>query len=328
MKTAIITGVLGQDGSYLAEYLLSLNYHVVGISRRKSTDAENWGFLNHLKNHPHFELIYGDITDGNFITDLLIKYYPDEFYNLAAQSHVGYSFENPIYTMQVTGEAPLLILSLIHKHSSSTKFYQASTSELFGGINCPVDGYTEESPFHPRSPYAVAKLAAHWGTINYRESRNLFACCGILFNHGSPRRGLDFIERKLTKSIAALQSNNINKIKLGNLEAYRDLGHSKDYVKAMHLMLQQDVPKEYIISTGKTYNIKYILEKVAELANIKNIYKYIEFDPKLMRPSEVPYLLGDCSLAKKELNWTHSYDIDKLLAEMYHSEWHGDCILQ
>jgi len=320
MKTAIVTGCLGQDGSYLVEYLRSLDYHVVGITRRRSSDALSYGFLSALRNDPHFELYHGDITDPVFITDLLCKYFPDEYYNLAAQSHVHHSFSNPIDTFNIDALAVVNVLSLIEKHSRNTKFYQASTSELFGGLNCPFKGYTEESPLYPRSPYGVAKLAAHWATINFKEAYGLYACAGILFNHGSPRRGLDFIERKITNTVAKIKLRKTKKIVLGNLDAYRDLGHSKDYVKAQHLMLQQDVPQNYIIATGKTYQIKDIVTLAFKVANINYPEDYIEFDERFLRPSEVPYLLGNPEKALNELSWKPDYNLETLIEEMYRND--------
>lgn len=320
MKTAIVTGALGQDGSYLVEYLRSLNYHVVGITRRRSSDALSYGHLKHLRDDKHFELYHGDITDPIFITDLLCKYFPDEYYNLAAQSHVAHSFKNPIETHINDGMAVVTQLSLIEKHSPGTRFYQASTSELFGGLNCPVTGYTEQSVFYPRSPYAVAKLTAHASVINFREAYGLYACAGILFNHGSPRRGLDFVERKITNTIAKIKLGLSKEIMLGNLDAYRDLGHSKDYVRAQHLMLQSN-PNEYVIATGKTYQIKDIVDIVFELSGIKNKEDYIKFDPKMLRPSEVPYLLGNPNKALQELDWKPNYNLISLLEEMYENDF-------
>ena len=313
----MITGCLGQDGSYLSEYLISLGYYVVGVSRRSSTDALSYGFLEHLKDHERFELIHGDITDPMFLTEVICKYYPDEFYSLAAQSHVGHSFTNPAMTFQIDAASVVNILSLLQKHSPSTKFYQASTSELFGGLKCPKTGYTEESLLHPRSPYGVAKLAAHWSTINFREAYGMYACAGILFNHGGPRRGLDFVERKVTHDVARIKLNLQESITMGNIDAYRDWGHSKDYVKAMHLMLQQETPKEYVIATGEAYSIKDLLEATFLLADLGDYQQYIKFDEKFMRPSEVDYLKGNPSKAKKELNWKPEYNFYKLIEEMY-----------
>lgn len=321
MKTAIVTGALGQDGSYLVEYLRSLNYHVVGITRRRSSDALSYGHLKHLRDDKHFELYHGDITDPIFITDLLCKYFPDEYYNLAAQSHVAHSFKNPIETHLNDGMAVVTQLSLIQKHSPNTRYYQASTSELFGGLNCPQAGYTETSPFYPRSPYAVAKLTAHASTINYREAYGLYACAGILFNHGSPRRGFDFVERKITNTVAKIKLGLEKGILLGNIDAFRDLGHSKDYIIAQHLMLQQNHPQEYIISMGYTHQIKDIVNIVFDIAEIRNKEDYIRFDPKMLRPSEVPYLLGDSSKARIELDWKPTYTLQSMLEEMYENDF-------
>lgn len=319
MKTAVITGVLGQDGSYLTEHLMNLGYKVVGITRRHSSDTDSYGHLKAFRNHRDFVLLHGDIADPIFLTEVITKYKPDEWYNLAAQSHVGHSFQCPLDTFNTDASSVVAQLSLLQKHSPSTRFYQASTSEMFGGLDCPLTGFDEESPFHPRSPYGVAKVAAHWATINFREAYGMYACAGILFNHESPRRGLDFVTRKVTHKVARIKLGDPNKIVMGNIDAYRDWGHAKDYVQAMHMMLQ-DKPDEYVISTGQVFQVRDLLELTFEVAGLGNWEDYVEFDPKFMRPSEVPYLKGDSSKARKQLGWKPSYNFGTLIEEMYKSD--------
>ena len=320
MKTAIITGALGQDGAFLTEHLLDLNHKVYGVSRRKSTDADSWGFLEHLKGNPNFSLVHGDITDSIFISNLISDIKPTKFFNLGAQSHVGYSFQNPYTTFETDACAVVHMLSAVQKHSPATRFYQASTSELFGGIDCPSAGYSETSPFHPRSPYGVAKLAAHWATINFREAYGMFSCAGILFNHESERRGLDFVTRKVTNGVARIKAGLDTKIVMGNIDAYRDWGYTKDYVKMMNLMLEADVPQEYVIATGKTYSIKNLIELSFSLVGMDNWEDYVEFDERFMRPSEVPYLLGDPTKAEKELSWVPETSFEGLIKIMLDSD--------
>jgi GDPmannose 4,6-dehydratase len=320
MKSAIITGCLGQDGSYLSEYLLELGYKVYGISRRKSTDAESWGFLEHLKENKNFKLVYGDITDSTFMTSIISDVKPEKLFNLGAQSHVGYSFSNPYATFEADACSVIHMISALQKHSPATKFYQASTSELFGGIDCPTDGYSEKSLFHPRSPYGVAKLAAHWGTINFREAYGMFACAGILFNHESERRGLDFVTRKVTNGVARIKAGLDTHITMGNMDAYRDWGYAKDYVKMMNLMLDADTPQEYVIATGKTYSIEQLAETTFGLAGIYNWRDYIKTDERFMRPSEVPYLLGNPEKAKHDLGWEPETSFEQLIKIMLESD--------
>jgi GDPmannose 4,6-dehydratase len=320
MKTAIITGALGQDGSFLSEHLLDLNHKVYGITRRKSTDADSWGFLDHLKGNSNFKLIHGDITDPIFMSNLISDIKPTKLFNLGAQSHVGYSFQNPYTTFETDACAVVHMLSALQKHSPGTRFYQASTSELFGGIDCPTAGYSEISPFHPRSPYGVAKLASHWATINFREAYGMFSCAGILFNHESERRGLDFVTRKVTNGVARIKAGLDTKIVMGNIDAYRDWGYAKDYVKMMNLMLEADVPQEYVIATGKAYSIKNLLELSFSLVGIDNWEDYVEFDERFMRPSEVPYLLGDPTKAERELGWVPETSFESLIKIMLESD--------
>lgn len=316
----IITGVLGQDGSYLAEHLITLGYHVYGITRRRSSDALSYGFLNHLRDNDRFQLVHGDITDYPFISNLIADIKPVKFFNLAAQSHVGHSFSNPLSTFEADANSVVGILSSIKKDSPSTKFYQASTSELFGGISCPDSGYNEKSPFHPRSPYGVAKLASYWSTVNFRESFGLFSCNGILFNHGSPRRGLDFFERKLSHNVARIKLGMSKKIVFGNLDASRDLGDSRDYIKAMNAMLDLDKPEEFVIATGKSYKMLDMVKIMFEIANIGDWRDYIEFDKDLLRPAEVPFLLGNPAKAINAMGWTPDNRIERLFEDMYQND--------
>lgn len=317
--TAIVTGCAGQDGSYLSEFLLKKGYTVIGITRRKSVNngLEN---LEKILKHENFKLLYSDITDSSFIGKLLIEWQPDEYYNLAAMSHVGQSFKEPITTFRVDGEAVIMQLDLIKQLSPHTKFYQASTSELFGGINCPEAGLNEDSRFHPRSPYAIAKAAAFYAVVNYREAYGLHASNGILFNHSSPRRGHDFATRKITKGIAAVKSGLAEHVRMGNLEAFRDEGHAKDYVEAQWMMLQQEVPDDYVIATGNPLSIgemfKYVCEDLAGL-KVEDVYRV---DERFMRPSEVNFLKGDATKARKVLGWEPSYSCEDLLKEMYEND--------
>ena len=316
--TAVITGVAGQDGSYLSELLLSKGYTVIGITRRKSTYLCIDNVL-HLLPNDNFKIIYGDILDPTLISRVLHDYQPHEWYNLAAMSNVGQSFCEPQLTFRVNSEAVINQLELIRQFSPSTRFYQASTSEMWGGIGCPNSGYTEDSPFHPRSPYGVSKVAAYWSVINYREAYDIFACNGMLFNHSSPRRGHDFATRKITSGVASVKLGLKSEVRMGNLEAFRDEGHSKDFVKAMWMMLQQDSPDDYLISTGTGATIKEMFEYVCSLAelNFSDIYRE---DSRFMRPSEVLFLRGDPSKASDKLGWSSNYDWKKLLEEMYLSD--------
>lgn len=312
---AVITGVAGQDGSYLAEYLLELDYQVIGISRRKSVEP---GIKNieHLFKNENFVFLEGDITDATFISRVLHKYHPHEYYNLAAMSHVGQSFKQPVSTFKIDAEAVVMQLEMIRQISPFTRFYQASTSELFGGFNCPEAGFNEDSPFHPRSPYAVAKMAAYWAVVNYREAYDLYACNGILFNHSSPRRGEDFASRKITKGAARVRYGMQKNLKMGNLSAFRDEGHSKDYVRAMHLMLKQDKAEEFIIATGDGATIEDMFRHVAEKTGF-TFEELYEQDERFMRPSDVPFLRGDASKAREKLGWIPEYTWKTLLDEMY-----------
>lgn len=319
VKTAVITGVAGQDGSYLVELLLSKGYKVFGITRRKSVNAGLENLTEAVLTDRNFLLLEGDITDHSFVVSLAAKYQPDEWYNLAAQSNVGQSFKEPLATFDIDAKAVVSQLDALRTFSSRTKFYQASTSELWGGLACPPQGYDETMGFHPRSPYGVAKLAAYWAVVNYREAYGLYACNGILHNHSSPRRGLDFATRKITDGVARVKLGLQEHVQMGDLSAFRDEGHSKDYVEAMHLMLQQEVPVDYVISCGSGATIKEMFKYVCELAGLEfeDVYRV---DRRFMRPSEVPYLLGNSSKAKKELGWEPSYNWKLLLQEMYEND--------
>lgn len=319
MKKAIITGVLGQDGSYLAEHLLDLDYEVIGVYRRISSGT-NFNNLASISGHEHLRLIPGDILDYGFMTNLIGSEQPDEFYNLAAMSQVAHSFKTPVETFRLDAESVIGQLEIIKNVSPNTRFYQASTSELFGGLNCPVAGYTEDSPMKPRSPYAVAKLAAHETVRNYRESYGMFTCAGILFNHGSPRRPNDFATRKITDGVAKVKLGILPYLEMGNMEAIRDEGHARDYVKAMHLMLQQETPDDFVIATGENASIGEMLDHVCKIAGLdyNDVYR---MNPAYMRPSEVPYLLGDCTKARNALGWSPQYNWKSLLEEMYEADF-------
>lgn len=313
-KRAIVTGVNGQDGSWLAEHLIDQEYDVYGLYKRVSSGS-NFQNVSQLIKHPRFHMVEGDICDSGFVFSLVKDLKPDEYYGLAAMSHVGHSFKIPIETMRVDAEAVVIQLEAIRHFSFKTKFYNAATSELFGGLNCPKEGFDESSPFNPRSPYAVAKQAAFAITKNYREAYGLHVSSGILFNHSSTRRGEDFATRKITKGIASIVSGKVEKLLMGNLEAFRDEGHSKDYVRGMHLMLQQDKPQDFVIATGDGATIKQMLEYVCSLANLKMEDVYVP-DERFMRPSEVPYLKGNPSKIKA-IGWEPEYTWQTLLKEMY-----------
>ncbi|HYN85821.1 MAG TPA: GDP-mannose 4,6-dehydratase [Pyrinomonadaceae bacterium] len=303
MKKALITGITGQDGSYLAELLLSKGYEVHGIIRRASTF--NTGRIDHLYQDPHIHgvhlfLHYGDIADSTNLIKLLYRVQPDEVYHLAAQSHVRVSFDIPEYTGDVTGLSTIRILEAIREAGLKSKFYQASSSEMFGKVQEVPQ--SETTPFYPRSPYGAAKVYAFWATVNYRESYDMFACNGILFNHESERRGETFVTRKITRAAAAIKAGLQDKLYLGNLDAKRDWGYAKEYVEAMWLMLQQDVPDDYVIATGETHTVGEFLEEAFTHVGL-DWRKHVEIDPKYYRPAEVDLLVGDASKAKRVLGW-------------------------
>lgn len=315
-QRAIITGIYGQDASYLAEFLLNKNYDVYGLYKRVSTGNNTKNLCAPIVCNPRLHLIEADICEHAQISSLVSDIKPDEFYNLAAQSHVGYSFKIPVETFRINAEAVIGQLQAISKHSPNTKYYQASTSELFGGLNCPSTGFTEESSFNPRSPYAIAKAAAFFSVKNARTANNLFACNGILFNHSSPRRGMDFATRKITHGVASIKLGLTEKIYMGNLEAWRDEGHSKDYVEAMWLILQQGVPQDFVVATGTGASIREMLDYVTSLAGLTTEQVYVP-DERFMRPSDVPVLLGNPDKINK-IGWKPRYTWQDLLKEMYH----------
>jgi len=319
-KKALITGITGQDGSYLAELLLEKGYEVHGIIRRSS--SFNTERIDHLYTDPHIEntklfLHYGDLTDSSNISRILEKVAPDEIYNLGAQSHVRVSFDTPEYTGDVVGLGTLRILDAIKDTQISTKFYQASSSELFGKVQ--EIPQKETTPFYPRSPYAAAKLYAYWITVNYRESYNMYACNGILFNHESPRRGETFVTKKITKALARIVAGKQDKLYLGNLDAKRDWGYAKDYVEAMWLMLQQETPEDFVIATGETYSVKDFLTEAFKTVNL-DWEKYVEIDSRYFRPTEVDMLIGDPSKAKQKLNWTPKTSFKELVKIMVEAD--------
>ncbi len=313
MKRAVVTGITGQDGSYLAELLLSKGYEVHGLVRPHSLESTTR--IDHLlhtqeNQTARLHLLYGDLCDKACIHSLLQTVKPDEFYNLAAQSHVGHSFTMPEYTATISGQCTLSILEAIRLVSPGTRFYQASTSELYGKVqDIPQN---ERTPFYPRSPYAVAKLFAYWTTVNYREAYHLHAANGILFNHESPRRGEAFVTRKITRALARIVAGKQQVLRLGNLEAQRDWGYAKDYVEAMWLMLQQPYADDYVIATGETRSVRDFLE-IAFTAVGLDWTAYVEVDPTLYRPTEVDLLLGDASKARRQLGWKPSILFEDLV---------------
>jgi len=317
MPKALITGITGQDGSYLTELLLEKGYEVHGLIRRASTF--NTSRIDHLFKDPHDEdnklhLHYGDLTDAAGMTNLVREIEPDEIYNLAAQSHVMVSFSMPTYTANVDGIGTTTLLEAIRSSKLNTKFYQASTSELFGSTPPPQN---EHSPFHPRSPYATAKLYAYWATINYREAYGIHATNGILFNHESPRRGETFVTRKITRAVAAISKGKQEKLYLGNLDAIRDWGYAKEYVESMWLMLQQENPDNYVVATGVGATIEEFCEEAFRLVGL-DWRKYTVEDPRYFRPSEVDALIGDPSKVATFLSWkakTHWKDLVSIMVD-------------
>jgi GDPmannose 4,6-dehydratase len=312
MKTALITGITGQDGSYLAEFLLTKGYEVHGVIRRSSsfnTKRIDQIYQDPHENSPRVVLHYGDLADSSFCHRIIEQINPNEIYNLGAQSHVKVSFEIPEYTGDVVGLGALRLLEAIREVRPNTRFYQAGSSEMFGLVQEVPQ--KETTPFYPRSPYGAAKLYAHWLTVNYREAYNLFACNGILFNHESPRRGETFVTRKITRGAAAIKLGIQKKLYLGNLDAKRDWGFAKDYVEAMWLMLQQDKPDDYVIATGETHTVREFAEVV--FSHLGMDYRdYVEIDPRYFRPTEVDLLIGDASKAKRILGWEPKVRFDEL----------------
>ena len=335
-KVALITGITGQDGSYLAEFLLEKGYIVHGIKRRSS--SFNTQRIDHIYEDPHketscFHLHYGDLTDSSSLIKIISEVQPDEIYNLGAQSHVAVSFEVPEYTADVTGVGTLRLLEAIKflGLGSKTKFYQASTSELYGLIQ--EKPQTETTPFYPRSPYAVAKLYSYWITVNYREAFGLYACNGILFNHESPRRGKNFVTMKIINGIKEILEDKNYVIELGNIHSMRDWGHAEDYVYGMWLMLQQDKPDDYVLATGKTYTISCFIDHAFKKVDINIRWEgegvdekgyddktgrlLVKINPKYFRPCEVEFLLGDPSKAENILGWKRKYDLDGIIDDMF-----------
>jgi len=319
MKKALITGITGQDGSYLVELLLEKGYQVWGIIRRSS--SFHTGRIDHLykdpHEHPQLRLVYGDLTDGSNLTTIINEIQPDEVYNLGAQSHVRVSFDMPIYTVNTDAIGTLRLLEAVRSCNKPVKFYQASSSEMYGkAVEIPQ---TEKTPFHPRSPYGCAKLYSFWQTVNYREAYGLFACNGILFNHESPRRGETFVTRKITRAATRIKLGLQDKLYLGNLDAKRDWGFAGDYVEAMWLMLHQDKPDDYVIATGECHSVKEFVEEAFGYLDL-DWQKHIDIDPRYYRPSEVDHLQGDASKAKKILNWEPKVTFKELVRMMVETD--------
>ena len=330
MKKAFITGITGQDGSYLSEFLLEKGYEVHGILRRSSVFTTQ-RIKEEIWNHPRYFTYHGDLADSSNLHRLISTIKPDEIYNLGAQSHVAVSFEVPEYTAEIDAIGTIRLLDAIRDTNTNCRFYQASTSELFGGLPGTAP-QSESTPFYPKSPYGGAKLYAYWITVNYRESYNLYACNGILFNHESPRRGETFVTKKITKAVANIFKGNPSELVLGNLDAKRDWGYAKDYVEAMWLMLQQDKAEDYVIATGKTYSVRDFVEKSFKVINIDLEWRgkgvdeigvnratgeiLVKIDPKYFRPSEVELLWGDPTKAKKNLGWESRATLDELVFKM------------
>ena len=308
-KRALITGITGQDGSYLAELLLSKDYEVFGLVRR--TSILNFERIKHIQDR--IKLISGDLLDQNSLMNTIKESTPDEIYNLAAQSFVPASWAQPVFTGEATALGVARMLEAIRAVNPKIKFYQASSSEMFGKVREVPQ--TEKTEFYPRSPYGVAKLYGHWITVNYRESYNMFCCSGILFNHESPRRGLEFVTRKVTNAAAKIKLGLANELRLGNLDAKRDWGFAGDYVRAMWLILQQDEPEDYVIATGVTHSVRDLIQIAFDYVNL-NWEDYVIVDPKFVRPAEVDLLLGDSTKAGKKLGWKPAVDFKSLIKMM------------
>lgn len=320
MKKALVTGITGQDGSYLAELLLDKGYEVYGIIRRTSTFTTNR--INHLYQDPHkqprLKLIYGDLTDGGSLATILNDVQPDEVYNLGAQSHVRVSFDQPVYTVNAGALGTLRLLEGLRSMQRAPRFYQASSSEMYGKV--AETPQRETTPFYPRSPYACAKVYSFWQTVNYRESYDLFACNGILFNHESPRRGETFVTRKITRAASRIREGLQDKLYLGNLEAKRDWGFAGDYVEAMWLMLQQDQPDDYVVATGETHSVREFVEEVFGYLDL-DWQQYVEIDERYFRPAEVDLLLGDAAKAQRVLQWEPKITFKSLARMMTDADW-------
>lgn len=327
LKCALITGITGQDGSYLSELLLEKGYEVHGIIRRTSTF--NTDRIDHIYQDPHdpearLFLHYGDLTDGTTLRRILEEVKPVEIYNLGAQSHVRVSFDSPEYTVDSVAMGTLRLLEAVRDYQSRTgievRFYQAGSSEMFGKVQAIPQ--SETTSFYPRSPYACAKVYAHWQTVNYRESYGLFACNGILFNHESPRRGETFVTRKITRAIARILAGKQKKLYMGNLDSKRDWGYAKDYVNAMWLMLQQAVPDDYVVATGETHSVREFLDIAFGYVNL-DWQRYVEFDERYLRPAEVELLIGDPTKAQQTLGWKPSVNFRQLVALMVDADLHA-----
>jgi GDPmannose 4,6-dehydratase len=323
-KRALITGITGQDGSYLSELLLEKGYEVHGIIRRTSTF--NTDRIDHIYEDPHNDqarlfLHYGDLTDGTTLRRILEEVQPTEIYNLGAQSHVRVSFDSPEYTVDAVGMGTLRLLEALrdyrHRTGIEVRFYQAGSSEMYGKVQEVPQ--KETTPFYPRSPYACAKVYAHWQTVNHRESYGMFACNGILFNHESPRRGETFVTRKVTRAIARIVAGRQKKLYMGNLDSKRDWGYAKDYVRAMWLMLQQDQPDDYVVATGETYSVREFLDVAFQYVNL-DWQNYVEFDERYLRPAEVELLIGDPTKAKQKLGWEPSVTFEQLVQLMVEAD--------
>ena len=308
---ALITGITGQDGAYLAKFLLNKGYAVFGMARRSSTDSQ--ARLRALGIEDAITLLSGDMTDAGSLIAAVCESKPDEVYNLAAQSFVKESFATPVATFEVNAMGAVSLMGAVMTHAPNARYYQASTSEMFGLVN--VDSQDESTPFHPRSPYGVAKCAAHHATVNYREAYGLHASCGILFNHESPLRGNEFVTKKVADGVKGILAGTQNELMLGNLDASRDWGHAKDYVKAMWLMLQQDNPDDYVIATGETHSVREFVACAFESAGLK-YQDYVRLDKRFLRPSDVPLLCGNPEKAKRVLGWERTYTFHGLIDEM------------
>jgi GDPmannose 4,6-dehydratase len=313
MPTALVTGITGQDGSYLAEFLLEKGYTVVGMVRRSS--LQNFERIRHILDR--VQLVEGDLSDQSSLDDAIKIIAPDEVYNLAAQSFVPTSWNQPVLTAEVTGTGVTRIVEAIRKHKPDARFYQASTSEMFGKVQ--ETPQNEKTAFYPRSPYGVAKVYAHWITVNYRESYRMFACSGICFNHESPRRGLEFVSRKVTDGVARIKLGLAKELKLGNLEARRDWGYAQDYVRAMWLMLQQDRAEDYVVATGESHTVRELVEMAFAYVGLP-VEPYVVTDPKLLRPAEVDRLVGDASKARDKLGWTPKVSFREMIHLMVEAD--------
>jgi len=321
IKKALITGITGQDGSYLAEFLLNKGYEVHGLIRRCS--SFNTQRIDHIYQDPHepdpqLFLHYGDLTDGTGLREVLTRVQPDEVYNLAAQSHVRISFDQPVYTAQVDAVGTIRLLEAIRDTGINSRFYQAASSEMYGrAVEVPQ---SEATPFHPRSPYGCAKVYGYWQTVNYRESYEMFCCNGILFNHESPRRGETFVSRKITRAATRIKEGLQEKLYLGNLDARRDWGYAGDYIEAIWLMLQQEKADDYVIATGQTHSVRELLDLAFDKLDL-NWHDYVEIDSRYFRPAEIEILQGDASKARRELAWEPKLSFEELIAMMIEADW-------